>query len=159
MSLKVLEFGPCNVLNLRKQPTFWNATTVFPGKQHLRKEHRNSILMTCHYPDLGSAWSCNIFASTKLFEAKFLHCTTNQKLCPDLGSDTSSFWNFSKLGKPVVLAKVSCFLRASLTFSGEGGGGDERSTRVQFSGGVATCTPVHAYLKNVLNIDKKQKQK
>ena len=81
MSLKVLEFGPCNVLNLRKQPTFWNTTTVFPGKQHLRKEHRNSILMTCHYPDLGSAWSCNIFASTKLFEAKFPRCTTNQKLC------------------------------------------------------------------------------
>ena len=121
-------------------------------------------LMTRHYPDLGSAWSCNIFASTKLFEAKFPHCTTNRKLCPDLGSDTSSFWNFSTLGKPVVSAKVNCFLRASLTFciflwSGEGGGGDKRSTWVQFSGGVATCTPVHAYLKNVLNIDKKQKQK
>ena len=121
-------------------------------------------LMTRHYPDLGSAWSCNIFASTKLFEAKFPRCTTNRKLCPDLGSDTSSFWNFSTLGKPVVSAKVSCFLRASLTFciflwSGEGGGGNKRSTWVQFSGGVATCTPVHAYLKNVLNIDKKQKQK
>ena len=42
---------------------------------------------------------------------------------------------------------------------GGGRGGDKRSTWVQFSGGVATCTPVHAYLKNVLNIDKKQKQK
>ena len=48
--------------SLRKQPTFGNATTGFPAKRRLRNERRNSILMTCHYPDLGSAsdWSCRV---------------------------------------------------------------------------------------------------
>ena len=38
-----------------------NATTGFSMKWHLRNECRNSILMTCHYPHLGSAsdWSCH----------------------------------------------------------------------------------------------------
>ena len=38
-----------------------NATPGFSMKQHLRNERRNSILMTCHYPHLGSAsdWSCH----------------------------------------------------------------------------------------------------
>ena len=40
---------------LRQQPTFGDATTAFPAKWRLRNERRNSILMTCHYPDLGSA--------------------------------------------------------------------------------------------------------
>ena len=46
--------------SLRKQPTFGDATTGFPTKGRQRNERRNSILMTCHYPDLGSAsdWSC-----------------------------------------------------------------------------------------------------
>ena len=34
--------------------TFRNATTGSPLKWHLRNKHRNSILMTCYYPDLGS---------------------------------------------------------------------------------------------------------
>ena len=38
--------------SLRKQPTFGDATTCFPTKWRLRKEPRNSILMTRHYPDL-----------------------------------------------------------------------------------------------------------
>ena len=48
--------------SLRKQPTSGDATTGFPAKWHLRNEHRNSILMTRHYPDLGSAsdWSCRV---------------------------------------------------------------------------------------------------
>ena len=41
--------------SLRKQLTFGDATTGFPAKWRLRNERRNSILMTCHYPDLGSA--------------------------------------------------------------------------------------------------------
>ena len=41
--------------SLRKQPTFGDATTGFPAKWRLRNERRNSILMTHHYPDLGSA--------------------------------------------------------------------------------------------------------
>ena len=46
--------------SLRKKPTFGGATTDFPTKWRLRNEHRNSILITRHYPDLGSAsdWSC-----------------------------------------------------------------------------------------------------
>ena len=43
------------LISLRRQPTFGNAATGFPAKWCLRKECRNSILMTCHYPDLGSA--------------------------------------------------------------------------------------------------------
>ena len=39
----------------REQPTFGDATTGFPAKLRLRKERRNSMLMTRHYPDLGSA--------------------------------------------------------------------------------------------------------
>ena len=41
--------------SLRKQPTFGEATTGFHTKWRLRNKRRNSILMTCHYPDLGSA--------------------------------------------------------------------------------------------------------
>ena len=45
---------------LTKQPTFGDAITGFPPPPHppkwrLRKERRNSTLMTRHYPDLGSA--------------------------------------------------------------------------------------------------------
>ena len=39
---------------LRKQATFRDDTTGFPAKWRLRNERRNSILMTRHYPDLGS---------------------------------------------------------------------------------------------------------
>ena len=41
--------------SLRKQPAFRDATTSFPAKWRLRNERRNSILMTRHYQDLGSA--------------------------------------------------------------------------------------------------------
>ena len=41
--------------SLRKQPTFRDTTTDFPTKWRLRNKHRNSILMTHHYPDMGSA--------------------------------------------------------------------------------------------------------
>ena len=52
-SLSIL-FG-IKFLSLRKQPTFGDVTTGFPAKWRLRNEHRNSILMMCHYYDLGSA--------------------------------------------------------------------------------------------------------
>ena len=47
--------------NLRKQSTFRAVTTGFLAKWRLRNEQRNSILMTLHYPDLGSAsdWFCH----------------------------------------------------------------------------------------------------
>ena len=43
------------LISLRRQVTFGNAATGFPAKWCLRKECRNSILMMCRYPDLGSA--------------------------------------------------------------------------------------------------------
>ena len=49
--------------SIRKQTTFCDTTTGFPAKEHLRKEHRNSILMMRHYLDLGTAsdWSCHLW--------------------------------------------------------------------------------------------------
>ena len=41
--------------SLRKQLTFCDATTGFPVKSCPRNERRNSVLITCRYPDLGSA--------------------------------------------------------------------------------------------------------
>ena len=57
-----------------KQPTFHDATTGFPAKWRLSTVCRNSILITRHYPDLGSAsdWSCH---------------ERNQEHYPDLGSE------------------------------------------------------------------------
>ena len=50
-------------LCLRKQTTFCDATNGFPANWCLRKECRTSILMTRHYPDLGSAsiWLCRLW--------------------------------------------------------------------------------------------------
>ena len=48
------------IINLRKQPTFRDATSGFPAKWRQRNERRNSILVTRHDPDLFSTsdWSC-----------------------------------------------------------------------------------------------------
>ena len=48
--------------SLRKQLTFGDTSTGFPIEWRLINKRRNSILMTCHYPDLGSAfdWSCRM---------------------------------------------------------------------------------------------------
>ena len=55
ISLKFVIF--C-LVSVRKQPTFGDATTHFLAKWRLRNECRNSILMTRHYPDLGSGSDC-----------------------------------------------------------------------------------------------------
>ena len=54
--------------SLRKQPTFCDSTTDFFAKWRLGNERRNSIPMTRHYPDMGSAsdWMKQI---SKLSEA------------------------------------------------------------------------------------------
>ena len=39
---------------VRKQLTFDQATTGFPAKWHLGNEDKNSIVVTFHYPDLGT---------------------------------------------------------------------------------------------------------
>ena len=41
--------------SLRKQPTSREVATCALAKRRLSNERRNSILMTRHYPDLGSA--------------------------------------------------------------------------------------------------------
>ena len=48
--------------SLRKQQIYGDATTGFSAKWRLTKELRDSILMTRHYPDLGSAsdWSWRV---------------------------------------------------------------------------------------------------
>ena len=47
------------MLSVTRQPTVCDATTGFLAKWRLRNELRNSMLMTCHYPDLGSASDCS----------------------------------------------------------------------------------------------------
>ena len=42
-------------ISLGKRPTFHDVTTGFPAKWRLRNERRNSISITCHYLNLGSA--------------------------------------------------------------------------------------------------------
>ena len=104
--------------SLRKQPTFGDATTGFPTKGCQRNERRNSILMTCHYPDLGSAsdWPCcmgnliqpirgtsQIWVETH-HQYEFLH----------------SFPRHHLAGKPVVASpNVNCFLRLFLNCTKE----------------------------------------
>ena len=66
---------------------FCDATTDFPRNDVWEKKRaQNSILMTCHYPDLGSAsdWLKQISHAE----------LTNQKHYSDLAIDTSSVWFF-----------------------------------------------------------------
>ena len=44
-----------HLCSLRKQPTSREVATCALAKRRLSNERRNSILMTRHYPDLGSA--------------------------------------------------------------------------------------------------------
>ena len=46
--------------SLRKQPTFCDATNGSSAKERLRNEHRNSILMTRHYPE-SQIWVVLLF--------------------------------------------------------------------------------------------------
>ena len=69
---------------LRRQlPTFCDAATGLPVKWRLRNEHRNSMLMMCHYPNLGSASGWSKFPTWH-----------DQSEHPDQGSYTSLAWNF-----------------------------------------------------------------
>ena len=96
--------------SLRKHPTFRDTTTGFPAKWGLRNEHRNSILMTCHYPEQGSAsvWSCHKGDSLQ----------TNQKHYPDLGSDASSEWNFCSRSSDIILRGNQWWCHKMPVFSG-----------------------------------------
>ena len=95
----------------RKQPTFRDTTAGFPGKWHLRNKHGNSMLMTPHYPDPGTAsdWLKQIshavwpIRSTTQIWIVIRH----QYGISALVSQTSF-----RGGNPVVAsANVGCFLR------------------------------------------------
>ena len=75
--------------------TFYDDTNGFPAKGRLRIEHRNCILMTHHYSDLGSAsdWMKQI---SPVISMEFLH----------------SFLRRHFMGKPLVKPQnVVLFLR------------------------------------------------
>ena len=69
-----------------KTDDIWRRHQQFLRERRLRNERINSILMTRHYPDLGSA--------SDWLKKNFPRVTTNQKHYPDLGSDASLVWNF-----------------------------------------------------------------
>ena len=81
--------------SLRKQPTFRNAFTGFP---------RNDVWETSEEIPTDDVWDS---ASDWL---KF--ASTNQKPCPDLGSDASpSVWIFQTSFRGETSGGVDCFLR------------------------------------------------
>ena len=90
--------------------TFCDAITGFPVKWHLRNERRRSILMTCHYPDLGGAsdWSCcmgNLLQSVR--SATQIWVVTHHQY-----GIFALFYQTSFAGKPVMASQnVGCFLR------------------------------------------------
>ena len=100
------KFNPLNKdterpYSLRKQPTFGDATTGFPRKWRLRNERRNSIQMTRHYQDLGSAsdWSYSV---GNLIQPNVQHVIGISALVSPMSFN----------GKPGVTSpNVGCFLR------------------------------------------------
>ena len=104
-----------NFISTRKQLTFGSATTGFPTRWHLRIEHRNSILMRRHYPDLGSAsdWLNQISHADDQSEALprsgYWHVISMKFLC--------SYLRCCWAGKPVVESpNVGFFLRVEFRF-------------------------------------------
>ena len=96
--------------SLRKQLTFCDATTGFTAKWLLRNKHKNTILMTCHYLDLGSTsdWLKQISHM-----ALPVRSTTQISVV-----ERHQYWisglitQISFAGKPVVTSRnVGCFLR------------------------------------------------
>ena len=115
----------------RNQPTFRDATIVFAAKRRLGNKRRNSILMTRHYPDLGS-------------ESDWLKICLNQSKAPPRSSHVISMEFLQSLlrrhfaGKPVVaLRNVGCFLSSR----GEGALFKLETTR----NGRATCETASHY--------------
>ena len=94
------------------QQTFGNATTGFPAKWRLRNERRHSmaIMMTRHYPDLGSAsdWLNQIFQA-----ARPIRRTTQIWVVTVISMEfLRSFLRSHLAGKPVVASpNVDFFLR------------------------------------------------
>ena len=91
--------------SLRKQPTFRNDTPGVPGaKWHLRNVCRNSVLMTRHYPHLGSAFT---------HVAEPIRSTTQNWVVTRHQYGISALVCQSSFrGKPVIASQnFGCFLR------------------------------------------------
>ena len=87
----------------RIQPTFWDAT-----KHHLRKECRNSILMTYHLLRFGKYFS--------LFEANLPRSRLNQSdTIHDLG-DRSLVWNFYVCSTDIISWVIHSWHHTSYRF-------------------------------------------
>ena len=86
-----------------------HATTVFPKKWRLRNERGNSILMTCHYSDLGSASDWLKYIS---LEAQPMRIVTQIWLVRVISMGfLRSFLESHFAGIPVVASQnVGCFL-------------------------------------------------
>ena len=101
----------CSNSSLRKPPTFRDATTKLPRKTTSKHRRRNSILMKCHYPDMGSA-------SDWLIQ-NFPRRATNQKHYSDICNDMSSVWNFCARFSDVISQGNQWWsLQMSAVFSG-----------------------------------------
>ena len=86
----------------RKQPIFCNATTGFPAKWHLRYECGIPYWWPWSLPSSGYISS--------VFWLVILHGKSgNKKHYPDLGSDTSSVWNFSTFFSDVLSQGNQCW--------------------------------------------------
>ena len=107
--------------NLRKQPTFSLPPLIFPQSDVRETSAKNSLLMTHHYPDLGSApdWLC---PSTKFPSWHWV------VMCHQCGISALVSWTSFRRETSVFFSKVKlAVLGAYLTVVGEspflGGGG------------------------------------
>lgn len=88
--------------SVRKQPTFGDTTFAFPSKRLLRNKRRNSVVMTFHYPVLGSTSDLSCREGNLLSQSEAL---------------PRSFLSGHFAGKQVVPSPdVGCFLRLTVTF-------------------------------------------
>ena len=92
--------------SLRKQPTFCDATNGFPTKWYLRNEPINFILITLHYPDLGSAfdWLKMYFHQSKSPFRSGYKCQ-------------SLVWNFCACSSEIILQYWRCEMLAQSVLS------------------------------------------
>ena len=89
----------CHMYSPRKQSTFRDFTTGFPTKWRLSNDWRNSILMTRHYPDLGSVsdWLKKISLSRSK--------TNHQKHYQDLASERHQYGFSAVVAQTVVASR------------------------------------------------------
>lgn len=88
--------------SVRKQPTFRDTTFAFPSKRLLRNKRRNSVVMTFHYPVLGSTSDLSCREGNLLSQSEAL---------------PRSFLSGHFAGKQVVASPdVGCFRRLTVTF-------------------------------------------